>query len=69
MRIPVGDVLRSLVAPDSFLGRILAALKGITITKGGTTIELDQNPSPLEGSRFDSKPHEIEPPAVGGPRR
>lgn len=69
MDIPVGDVLRSLVKPDSFLGRLLARLCGVKIQAGDKTILLNEGASPLRGSKFDSKPHRIEPPRVGGPLR
>ena len=64
MKFPLGDVLRSFFAPDSFLGKILGALKGTKITtKGGSEILLNEghgvnrsDPAPF------NKPHTLEPP-------
>lgn len=44
MAIPVGDILRAFVNPNSWFGRILAKLKGAKITTpGGTEILLDKD--------------------------
>lgn len=55
MKIPLGDVLRAIL-PWKWLN----ALKGISITKGDTTILLNQNPGG-ESKPFDT-PHRLEPP-------
>jgi hypothetical protein len=68
--IPVGDVLRSFVNPNSFLGRILAALKGTKITtSGGTEILLDERGGATPPRTGLDQPHKFEPPAIGGRRR
>lgn len=48
-----------------------AFLKGRKVNVGGTEVTLPSqgNVPPLKGSQFDSKPHTVEPPQVGGPRR
>lgn len=57
--IPVGDVLRKVVK-RGFFRRILDLLKGIKITKGGTTIVLDEKPG-IGGSSPFEKPHKPGP--------
>jgi hypothetical protein len=60
MGVPVGDVLRSFVNPKSWLGRILAMLKGVTVKVGGVDVNLNQGPGIGQTgpgmTKFDSKP-------------
>jgi len=67
VKFPIGDVLRSFVAPDSVLGKILAALKGITIkTKSGNEILLDHDHVfPAGESPLDNRPHQPGPADLG----
>jgi hypothetical protein len=66
--IPVGDILRAFVKGGWFR-RVLDGLKGTKITTpGGTDILLDKGDTvyPSKGSPFDSVPHKMEPPKIGG---
>jgi hypothetical protein len=49
--IPVGDVLRSIVPPQSWFGRVLAMLKGIVIRVRGVNIALDEDGRPFDIGR------------------
>lgn len=74
MKFPLGDFLRSLVAPDSVLGKILGALKGSRVKLGDHDILLNEGhegarPAKPGESRFDSTPHRPAPPPIGGRRR
>jgi len=66
VNIRVGDFLRSIVAPHTFLGKILQWTKGISIRRGKTTIHLNEDHGPAKPgeSRFDRTPHRPGP----GPR-
>ena len=63
MGVPVGDVARSFVNPQSWLGKILAFLKGISINVRGTQIDLDQAPGIGQTepgtTTLDSKPADL----------
>lgn len=70
MGIPLGDWLRSIINPNSWLGRILGLTKGLSVTVGRTQIDLDQKPGalPAGGAPLDSTPHAPGPsgPPFGG---
>jgi hypothetical protein len=57
--VPVGDILRSVVK-KGWLRKILDLLKGVKITKGGTTIVLDERPTVGGRSSLD-QPHKPGP--------
>ena len=64
MAIPIGDILRSFVNPNSWFGKILRAIKGTKITtSGGTEILLDKGNQvyPSTGSPLDNTPHKHGP--------
>ena len=66
--IPVGDIVRSFKLP-SWLRWVMNLVKGVRITKGGTTIVLNEKPTPgLKESYFDDKPAKVEPPQRGRTR-
>lgn len=70
MGIPVGDILRSFVNPNSWFGRLLAKLKGTKVNVGGTEILLDQNQGAATPPRTGlDRPHTFEPPSLGRPGR
>ena len=58
MKFPLGDLVRALAKPGSWLARIFGWTKGITVRVGGHDVALDENHS-MGGtpSPFD-KPHE-----------
>lgn len=57
MRFPLGDLIRAIAKPGSWLARIFKHTKGISIKVGGHEVALDEDhsmggtPSPLD------KPH------------
>jgi hypothetical protein len=73
--IPVGDILRAIVKPGSWLGRLLSKTKGIKITTpGGTDILLDEGHGYGGGSLPPKRtgldqPAKFGPPSIGGGRR
>jgi hypothetical protein len=69
MKIPLGDILRSFVAPGSVLGKILKWTKGISIKKGSTTILLDHDHVYPGGEKPFDKPHKPGPPEIKIPGR
>ncbi len=62
MRIPLGDWLRKIVNPNSWLGRVLRLTKGESVTFRGLEIGLDENPTigSRPGARFE-KPSRPKP--------
>jgi hypothetical protein len=66
--IPVGDVLRSVVK-TGWLRRILDLLKGVRITRGGTTIVLSEKDGATPPRTGLDQPHQIEPPDFTGRQR
>lgn len=66
MNIPLGDFLRKVVNPKSWLGVILSLTKGIGIKVGDNTILLNQKDgvgNTLPGQTpLDSTPHRPGPP-------
>jgi hypothetical protein len=65
MAIPVGDILRSFVNPNSFFGRILAKLKGVkVITPGGREILLNEGQGATAPRTGLDQPHKFEPPTL-----
>lgn len=66
MRIPLGDFLRKIVKPTSWLGKILGITKGHTVSVGGHDIGLSQGHGAAKPgeSRFDSTPHQPGPPRL-----
>jgi hypothetical protein len=65
--IPVGDVVRSFKLPG-WLRWIMNLVKGVRITKGGTTIVLSEEQGATPPKTGLDQPHQIEPPKLGGPR-
>ena len=65
--IPAGDILRAFIK-RGFLRKILDALKGIRITKGGTTIVLSEKGGATPPRTGLDVPHRIEPPNFTGRR-
>lgn len=62
MRIPLGDWLRKIVNPKSWLGKILGISKGHTVSVGGHDIGLSEGHGPTgAGGPFNTpskpKPH------------
>jgi hypothetical protein len=68
MKIPLGDFLRKIVNPKSWLGAILRITKGSRISIGDHDIHLNEGAGPARRgeSRFDRKPHRPAPPRTGG---
>jgi len=64
MRLPLGDIIRALAKPGSWLGRIFSKTKGISIDLGDHEIKLNEGAGPAKPgeSRFDSTPHRPAPP-------
>lgn len=60
MKFPLGDILRLIVKPASFLGRILSKTKGVSVKVGGHEIGLDQGHGPSSGPL--ERPHQPGPP-------
>jgi hypothetical protein len=62
MKIPVGDLLRSVVK-GGFWRKLLDAVRGVEVKVGGTTVVLDENQgSSAPGtSPFDRVPHQPGP--------
>ena len=54
MRFPLGDILRTIVNPKSWLGKILKITKGSKVTLGDHDILLNTRPGE---TRLDRKPH------------
>jgi len=71
MKIPLGAVLRRIVRPDSWLGRILGLTQGTSIKVGGHDILLseDQRGGATAPRTGLDRPAKFEPPKFGGPRR
>lgn len=65
--IPVGDVLRAVVK-RGWLRKILDMLKGIRITRGGTTIVLSEKDGATPPRTGLDQPHKFEPPNLTGRR-
>jgi hypothetical protein len=66
MAIPLGDVLRSIVSPTSFFGRLLAKLKGVKVTTpGGREILLNEDQGATAPRTGLDQPHKFEPPSFG----
>jgi hypothetical protein len=65
MNLPLGDFLRRIVNPKSWLGVILSLTRGIGIKVGDNTILLDRKDgvgNTLPGqTKLDSKPHQPGP--------
>jgi len=61
MRIPLGDWLRKIVNPKSWLGKILGISKGHTVSVGGHDIGLSEGHGLPTGGVFNTpskpKPH------------
>lgn len=66
--IPVGDVLRSVVK-RGWLRKILDLLKGVRITRGGTTIVLSEREGATPPRTGLDKPAKFEPPDIAGRMR
>lgn len=62
--IPVGDVVRSFKLPG-WLRAVMNALKGIRITRGGTTIVLSERDGATPPRTGLDQPAPVEPPNVG----
>jgi hypothetical protein len=65
--IPVGDVVRSFKLPG-WLRWVMNAVKGLRITRGGTTIVLNEGHGATPPRTGLDQPDSINPPKVGGPR-
>lgn len=63
--IPVGDVLRSVVK-RGWLRKILDLLKGVRITRGGTTIVLSEKDGATPPRTGLDQPAKFEPPNLSG---
>ena len=65
MRFPVGDWLRKIVNPKSWLGKILGVTKGHSVSVGGHDIGLSEGHGPGISkpgeSRFDRTPSRPRP--------
>jgi hypothetical protein len=68
MKFPLGDIIRAIAKPGSWLARIFGKTKGISIDLGDHEIKLNEGAGPSRAgeSRFDSKPHRPAPPRLGG---
>lgn len=74
MRFPLGDIIRALAKPGSWLARIFSKTKGISIGVGGHEVALDREHGFNEGagparpgeSSLDSRPHRPAPPRPPG---
>ena len=62
--IPVGDVLRSVVK-GGWLRKLLDLIKGLRITRGGTTIVLNEGHGATPPRTGLDQPGSINPPKVG----
>ncbi len=64
MRLPIGDWLRSIVKPNSWLGRILKLTKGKSVTVRGVEIGLSEGQGVAKPgeSRLDRNPSRPTPP-------
>ena len=65
--IPVGDVVRSFRLPG-WLRWVMNAVKGLRITRGGTTIVLNEGHGATPPRTGLDQPAPFNPPKVGGPR-
>jgi hypothetical protein len=63
--IPVGDVVRSLKLPG-WLRWVMNAVKGLRITRGGTTIVLNEGHGATPPRTGLDRPAKVEPPKTGG---
>jgi len=60
-KIPVGDIIRSFKLP-LWLRSIMNLVKGIQITRGGTTIVLSERDGATPPRTGLDQPHKFEPP-------
>lgn len=67
--IPVGDVVRSFKLPG-WLRWVMNLVKGVRITRGGTTIVLSEKDGAMPPPRTGlDKPAKFEPPDIAGRMR
>ena len=64
MKFPLGDIIRAIVSPKSWLGKIFSRTKGISV--GDIALNEGAGPAKAGESRFDSTPHRPAPPRTGG---
>lgn len=66
--IPVGDVVRSFKLPG-WLRWVMNLVKGVRITRGGTTIVLSEKDGATPPRTGLDKPAKFEPPDIAGRMR
>lgn len=67
MRFPLGDIIRAIASPKSWLGKIFSRTKGISI--GNISLNEGAGPAKPGESKFDRTPRRPAPPPIGGRRR
>jgi hypothetical protein len=68
--VPVGDILRAIIPTNwKWVRRALEMVRGLQITRGGTTIVLSERDGATPPRTGLDQPAKVEPPPIGGPRR
>lgn len=57
MRFPLGDLVRAIAKPGSWLARVFSWTRGISVKVGDHEIGLDQNHGPAGRGADLDKPH------------
>ena len=70
MKIPLGDIVRALAKPGSWLAKAFGRTKGISIELGDHEIKLNEGARPAKRgtSTLDRNPSRPAPPRLGGKR-